>query len=44
VSQALRTEHVTAKELLKRDIHNLARLAKKYGVDFDAEKVYDSTV
>lgn len=44
VSQALRTEHVTAKELLKRDIHNLARLAKRYKVDFDAEKVYDSVV
>lgn len=44
VSQALRTEHVTAKQLLRRDIDNLARLAKKYKVDFDADKVYDSVV
>jgi len=44
VSQALRTEHVTAKQLLTRDIHNLARLARKYKVDFDAEKVYDGIV
>lgn len=44
VSQALKTEHVIAKELLRRDINNLARLAKKYRVDFDAEKVYNSIV
>jgi len=44
VSQAMRTEHVTAESLLKRDIHNLARLARKYGVGFDEQKVYDSTV
>lgn len=44
VSQALKTEHVTAEALLKRDIQNIAKLARKYGVEFDAEKVYDSLV
>jgi RIO kinase 1 len=44
VSQAMRTEHIIAKQLLRRDIQNLARLAKRYKVDFDAEKVYDSIV
>jgi RIO kinase 1 len=44
VSQAMRTKHTIALDLLRRDIKNLAKLAKKYRVDFDAEKVYNSIV
>jgi RIO kinase 1 len=44
VSQAMKVGHVIAKQLLRRDIHNLARLAKKLKVDFDEEKLYDSIV
>jgi RIO kinase 1 len=44
IGQAVSKRHPRAHDFLKRDIHNLARYAKKYGVKIDEEKLYNSIV
>ncbi|MFH0987099.1 MAG: serine protein kinase RIO [Candidatus Micrarchaeota archaeon] len=41
IGQAMSVEHPTAKDLLKRDLLNVSKYAKKHGVKFDAEKEFE---
>lgn len=44
IGQAMNTRHPIALELLKRDLGQVAKLAKKYKVEYDAEKIIKQLV
>jgi RIO kinase 1 len=42
MGQSVTLEHPRAQEFLRRDIENIVRYFKKYGIDADSEKLYST--